>query len=233
MSRPTSAAVRRFADARGQGLVELALIVPLLLVAGVASDLLEGASNPGLDPHSSLQGYSSRGLVLVCWGLAAFAGTVGLSVLLRRTLPAFVIALVVCFVVFGLSEPGMRRVVLPPIAVEQVDPSTLMAEQSKALEGQLVVYERYKLNGQWWDGDIGRWYSDHQPPMKELKDANGVVVGYTSEPGPDWNPPQPVWFVIPGSQYWLVTGILGGLLLAGSAGLMLFGLVVVERRRPY
>src|ERR1035437_6479094 len=101
----------------GKVLAGVVLLVPLMLVVGLAAEVLEGALDPGVDTHAVYDDYMIRGFVPVFWALAAFAGTFALGTLFGRTMPALILALVVCFFVRSLWEPGMARIVLRPIAV--------------------------------------------------------------------------------------------------------------------
>jgi hypothetical protein len=102
-------------------LAGVVLLVPLMLAIGLAAEVLEGALDPGVDTHAVFNDYMIRGFVPVFWALAAFAGTFTLGTLFGRTMPALVLALVVCFFVRTLWEPVMASIVLRPIAVEQAN----------------------------------------------------------------------------------------------------------------
>lgn len=106
----------------GKVLAGVVLLVPLMLAVGLAADVLEGALDPGVDIHAAFQNYLSRGFIDVFWVLAAFAGTFALGTLFGRTMPALILALVVCFFVRVMWDPGMARIVLRPMAVEQTQP---------------------------------------------------------------------------------------------------------------
>ena len=103
----------------GKVLAGVLLLAPLMLAVGLAANVLEGALNPGPDPYASFSNYLGRGVIDVFWALAAFAGTFALGTMLGRTLPAVVLALVVCFFARGAWEGGMSHFVLRPLAVEQ------------------------------------------------------------------------------------------------------------------
>jgi hypothetical protein len=105
----------------GKVLAGVVLLVPLMLAVGLAADVLESALDPGVNTHAVFQNYLGRGFVVVFWALAAFAGTLTLGTLFGRTLPALIVALVICFFARVLFEPGMARIVLRPIAVEQAN----------------------------------------------------------------------------------------------------------------
>jgi hypothetical protein len=92
-----------------------------MLAVGLAADVLEAALDPGVNTHAVFQNYLGRGFVVVFWALAAFGGTLTLGALFGRTMPALIVALIVCFFVRVLWEPGMARIVLRPIAVEQAN----------------------------------------------------------------------------------------------------------------
>ena len=107
----------------GKVLAGVVLLVPLMLAVGLAAEVLEGALDPGVDTHAAFQNYLGRGFIDVFWVLAAFAGTFALSTLLGRTMPAVILALVVCFFARATWDSGMARIVLRPMAVEQTQTS--------------------------------------------------------------------------------------------------------------
>jgi len=90
-----------------------------MLAVGLAAEVLEGALDPGVDTHAAFQNYLGRGSFDLFWALAAFAGTVTLGTLFGRTMPALIVAFVVCVFVRVAWDPGMARIVLRPMAVEQ------------------------------------------------------------------------------------------------------------------
>jgi hypothetical protein len=104
----------------GKVLTGVLLLAPLMLAVGLAANVLEGALNPGLNPYASFSNYLGRGVIDVFWVLAAFAGTFALGTLLGRTMPAVVLALVVCFFVRAAWDAGMTHIVLRSFAVQQV-----------------------------------------------------------------------------------------------------------------
>jgi hypothetical protein len=101
----------------GKVLAGVVLLVPLMLALGLAAEVLEGALDPGVDTHAAFQNYLGRGFFLVFWALAAFAGTLSLGTLFGRTMPALILALIICFFARVLWEPVMASIVLRPIAV--------------------------------------------------------------------------------------------------------------------
>jgi ABC-type transport system involved in multi-copper enzyme maturation permease subunit len=216
------------------------LIVPLLLVAGLAADVLQGAQTPGTDPYASFENFSFRGVMIVFWGLAALFGTVALGTLIGRTLPAVLLALVVCFLARGFWDVGLNHTVLPPFAVMQSenpqDPQNvqMMYGQYAWTPSDLNVYYRTYLDGKPWDGDMYAWWNEHQPPMA-VDPTSGLPVGVAVDTGPNTQiqGPYSVPFVIHGDRYWPIVALESGILFAGS---LVFGAVAlfwVDRRRPY
>ena len=105
----------------GKVLAGVVLLVPLMLALGLAAEVLEGALDPGVNTHAAFQNYLGRGFFLALWALAAFAGTLSLGTLFGRTMPALILALIICFFARVLWEPVMASLVLRPIAVEQTN----------------------------------------------------------------------------------------------------------------
>ncbi len=232
----------------GKMLAAALLIVPLLLVAGLAADVLQGASSPGLDPHASFENFGSRGVMVVFWGLAALFGTVALGTWLGRTLPAVILALVVCFLARGFWDVGLNRTVLPPLAVMQSETphDTQNGQNGQMMYGQyawspsdLNVYYRTYLDGKPWDGDWNTWWNEHQPvqPTVKIDPTSGLPVGVAVDNGPgpinQIQGPYSVPFVIHGDRYWPIVALESGILLLGSLLCGAVALVWVDRRRPY
>src|SRR5450759_794546 len=219
------------------------LIVPLLLLAGLAADVLQGAQTPGTDPHASFENFSFRGVMIVFWGLAALLGTVALGTLIGRTLPAVLVALVLCFLARGFWEPLLNRTVLPPLAVMQSenpqDPQngqngqTMMYGQYAWTPSDLNVYYRTYLDGKPWDGDMNAWWNEHQPPMT-VDPSSGLPVGVAVDTGtsPQIQGPYSVPFVIHGERYWPIVALESGILLLGSLFCGAVALIWVDLRRP-
>jgi hypothetical protein len=235
----------------GKLLGGVVLIVPLMLAVGLAADYLQGALSPGLNVYSAFENYMGRGVFDVFWALAAFAGTVTLGALFGRTLPAVIVALVLCFFARTLWEPAMTHFVLRPIAVEQKMDQSYSGYWSGNVD--LYVYMVWYLDGKPYAGDPNDWWMSHQEyfnvtPAPAPTDPNqtmdpsatkypGTGVGVAITPG-DGSGPQPsgpyaIGYVIPGSQYWPIVAVESALLLLGSLLLTALALVRVERRRPY
>jgi ABC-type transport system involved in multi-copper enzyme maturation permease subunit len=229
----------------GKLLAVVILIVPLLLIAGLAADVREGATNPGIDPHASFYYYADRGVFLVFWGLAALCGTVALGTITGRTLPAVLLALVVCVLARGMWEQAWNRTILRQIAVAQD------TNGSSRWGTDLWVYQtnEYYLDGKVWTGDINVWFdqnlicaggptpapsaspsaapsSDMAVPIGPKCMAGGTLPGNLA-------PPMPITYVIPGNQYWPVVALESAVLFVGAVFCAAVALVWVERRRPY
>jgi hypothetical protein len=219
---------RRWLAAR-MGAIVL-LLVPLLLAVGLSADFLAAPSSPGLNVYASFSEYMARGIPLVCWGLAAFAGTVALGTLLGRTLPAVFLAVVICVLARGTWEQGMNHYVLRPFAQVLADDSVIAtgAVWSEGYNNNLVVYEEIYLDGKPWSGSMEEWWMEH--PM--TVDANGMVIS-GPDPTKPWEMPYFVPFGFHGSMYWPIVALECALLFLGSLLCAGIALVRVERRRPY
>ncbi|MGA3058351.1 MAG: ABC transporter permease subunit [Candidatus Limnocylindrales bacterium] len=209
----------------GKMLAVILLLVPLLVFVGLAADALQGAMAPGLDPHASFDYYAARGVFMVFWGLAAFLGTVALSTIFGRTMPAIMVALFLCVFARGLWELSWSHTLLRQFAV--------LGDQNTYGTPDLWVYQTDELylNGQVWTGDINLWYEQHAF-FGPTPDASGVVPNFVEpvDPGP---PPEPKTYVIHGDQYWLVAAVQNAVLLAGSLFCAAIALMWVGRRKPY
>jgi ABC-type transport system involved in multi-copper enzyme maturation permease subunit len=208
---------------RGRWLLEkvlasVVLIVPLLLAAGLAADVLQGALSPGTDAHASLESYADRGVMVVAWGLLALLVAVALSALLGRTLPAVLVAVVVCALARGLLPAALNATAFSAFAV-QGNPN--FSSNSYSVN-DMYVYNRVYLDGKPWAGDIGAWWNEHLPA------AGADATAFDPSQAPQWIP-----FVIHGDRYWPIVALESGILLLGS---LIFGAVAlfrVDRRRPY
>jgi ABC-type transport system involved in multi-copper enzyme maturation permease subunit len=208
------------------------LFLPLLIALAVATDFLESALVPNVDPHATLDSYGLRGVVLVFWGLAAFSGTVALGTLLGRTLPAVFLALVICGFVRVAWEPLMNREVLAPSAQVLVDPTKVSDQNGTMwndLQNDLVFRWASYLDGKpISDQEAQDWWNTH---MQTKVDAQGNV--YQEGPSQPGQGPQSVPMGLPGSMYWPVVVFESGFLFAGALFCGAVALLWVERRRPY
>jgi hypothetical protein len=233
------------------------LLTPLMLAVGLAANVLEGALNPGLNPYASFSNYLGRGVPDVFWALAALAGTFTLGTLFGRTMPAVVLALVICFFARATWEAGMTHFVLRPFAVQQVQQDQL--QQGYVVYGpggpayaDMYVYYKSFIDGkEVTDAQVNAWYEQNMicvptpAPTPDPSSSPGASAtpdySKMGAPGiacqtPAIDPkhaPQQVTYVIPGSWYWQTVALESGLLLAGSLFLGAIAFVWVDRRRPY
>ena len=247
----------------GKVLAGVLLLASMMLAVGLAANVLEGALNPGLSPYASFSNYLGRGVIDVFWALAAFAGTFALGTILGRTLPAVVLALVVCFFVRAAWDSGMTHFVLRSFAVQQVQQD--QQQQGYVVYGpggpgsaDLHIYYKSYIDGkEVTDAEVNDWYNQNMVcvPMEtptlsvSASPADSSVPGASATPdysttggpgiacqGPTVDPshmPQSVEYVIPGSWYWQTVAFESGLLLLGSLFCGAIAFVWVDRRRPY
>jgi hypothetical protein len=214
----------------------LVLLVPLMLALGLASDFFDAAVQ-SFNPWASFVDYAGRGVILVFWGLAAFTGTVALSTLFGRTLPAVFVALLVCLFVRGPWEQGANRTFLAPFSEMLVPESQAQSGQfdwGTVYEGALVTRMETWLDGKPWGGDIWQYYMDHPTVVTEPDGSTSVLIG-PPNPGEATGVPYPydVPYGFRGDQYWLVIAYESAILFAGSLFCAAVALFWVSRRRPY
>jgi ABC-2 family transporter protein len=233
----------------GKVLAGVLLLVPVMLAVGIAADVLQGASSPGLDTHAAFESYASRGFIDVFWALAAFAGTFALGTMLGRTLPAVIVALVVCFFVRVAWEPVMSHYVLQPFAVSSL--KNIGGPGYYSGEVDMWLYQKVYIDGkEATDAQVQQWYMQNEPPLQEIPSAPATSPdpgASAGQPGtvdkgggavqgtpPDMSKfPDYVTYGIPGAWYWNVVGLASGILLLGSLFCGAIAFVWVDRRRPY
>jgi hypothetical protein len=178
----------------------------------------------------------------VFWALAAFAGTFALGTLLGRTMPAVIVALVVCFFVRGSWESGMNRFVLRSFAVQaSLEQSAISTPNSWF--NDIPLYQTVYMDGKPWDGDVNAWWMAHTmvqtsatpDPSGSMPEGGAPVFldPATNKPLAPSQIPTYVNFGIPGAWYWNVVAFESGLLLLGSLFCGAVAFVWVDRRRPY
>jgi hypothetical protein len=178
----------------GKVLAGVVLLAPLMLAVGLAANVLEGALNPGLNPYASFSNYLGRGVIDVFWALAAFAGTFALGTLLGRTMPAVVVALVVCFFARAAWDSGMTHFVLRPYAVEQVQQD--QQQQGYVVYGpgggsaDMYVYNKSFIDGkEVTDAEVMAWNNKYMvcvpipTPSDSASPADSSSSGASSSPG--------------------------------------------------
>jgi hypothetical protein len=200
-------------------LAAVVLLVPLLIVLGLASDVQQAAAFPGVDAHASFYDHTSRGVAIVFWGLAALFVTIALGTFLGRTFPAVFLGLFVLLLARGLWEVALDATVLRPLAVLELP--------GVSTPGEYVVYSGdLYLDGKPWQGDVNAWWQAHTTCT--VTDTATVCSSGDSNPGP-----QPANFVIHGDQYWAVVARECAIMLLGSLCCGAIALFWVGRRRPY
>lgn len=194
----------------------LVLTILVLSLLAVGSEILEGASWPGIDSRSSLNDFGSRGYPLVVRGLAALGIATLAGAIAGRQLPALLVAGVISVVLaysLAWSFPyGAQWQWLPTETV--------------AINPNAQITDRFRRNG--YLTSDGTFLT-----FQQAEDASGHPQG--SEAAQEWVDAhyQAVSEVLVGSQLTEIE-VRESLLLASVALLTLGAtFIVVDRRRPY
>jgi hypothetical protein len=191
------------------------LIAGLLGALAVASELLEAARQPAVDPRSSLHEYGNRGLSVVMRGLAAFGIAVLAGAVTGRQLPALLLS-------------GAASVALAYGLVWAFPYGAAwhwVAEEEYMTPGAEIAYRRDRSGFRAGDGTI----LTYEQALEQAPDQGD------SGAADDWIYAnyEPVTRVLRGNQLVEIEArealALAGLALFGTAA----SLVVVDRRRPY
>jgi hypothetical protein len=181
----------------GKVLAGVVLIAPLMLAVGLAANVLEGALSPGLNPYASFSNYLGRGVIDVFWALAAFAGTFALGTLLGRTMPAVVVALVVCFFVRAAWDAGMTHFVLRSFAVPQDQQNqqggyVVFGPGGPAYADMNIYFKSFIDGKEVTDAQVNDWYNKNMvcAPVSPTQTA-APSPGDSGPPGPSSSPGAP------------------------------------------
>ena len=183
----------------------LLLFSALAMMAAIGADQLAAAARPDIDMSRSFDGFGTRGVVLAGRVIFVLAIAVLVGAIMGRVLPAILVTAVIATV--GISGGS---------SVHQM-----------ILRGEAIVLEDFD----WTAGDM---YVDQ---AFRLPDGSLVTWEYfegRSEPyDQDGNPIYPEVIIgVLGERYGFAQLREIGALLAASAGFLLLGLIVTNRRRP-
>jgi hypothetical protein len=187
----------------------LPLLVALIVVtflAGIATDRLTAATEPGIDLANSFDGFGQRGGLIAARSVFIFAVAVLVGALVGRTLPALIVAALVAYIGLGGGEDVHSRIIRS---------EAIVVPESQVRPGDRWIDIQFQLP----DGRLVGW----------------DVVEQLDPPKPDveWIPKYPqVAVIVPGTRYRFVEAREAGALLGGSIVALGLGGVVVARRRP-
>jgi hypothetical protein len=184
----------------------LVALVVITFIAGIATDRLAAASQPGTDPANSFDGFGERGGLVAARSVFIFAIAVLVGAWLGRTLPALIVAAIVAGVGLGGGEDVHGRIIRSEAVV---------VPESQVHMGDRWVDQKFQLP----DGRLVGW-----DVMEQLDPP---------KPDVEWIPRYPmVTMIVPGTRYRFVEAREAGALLGGSILALGLGALVVMRRRP-
>ncbi len=184
----------------------LVTLVVITFLAGIATDRLAAASQPGTDPANSFDGFGERGGLIASRSVFIFAVAVLVGALVGRTLPALIVAALVAYVGLGGGEDVHSRIIRS---------EAIVVPEAQVRPGDRWIDQLFQLP----DGRLVGW-----DVMEQLDPP---------KPDVEWIPKYPmVTVVVPGTRYRFVEAREAGALLGGSIVALGLGGLVVTRRRP-
>lgn len=187
------------------GLLAVVFVVPL----AIASQVLEAAREPAVDPNASLSALGQRGPSLILRGLALFAFSVLFGALTGRVLPALLLAAAVALPLLVVGRPAL---------------SLGMADEVVGTNGTIDV--RYSLVHD------RRWQA---PDGALLDDEQALAIAPKTEPDPYVWLSEHYRSVSIGIPRWRYPDLeaRGALVFLGITTVALAStIIVVDRRRP-
>jgi hypothetical protein len=191
----------------------LTRILPLLVglivvtfVAGIATDRLTLATEPGMDPANSFDAFGQRGGLIAARSVFIFATAVLVGSIFGRTLPALIVASLVAYIGLAGGEEVHSRIIRS---------EAIVVAEADVHPGDRWVDQLFQLP----DGSLVGW-----DVMEQLDPP---------KPDVEWIPKYPqVALVVPGTRYRFVEAREAGALAGGSIVAIGLGALVVSRRRP-
>jgi hypothetical protein len=190
--------------------VLIASFVPLAL----ATDWLEGARWPLVDPSTSFGDEGVRGILLIARVLAGFAIGLIVGLALGRQLPGLIVGVVLGATVLVGATVGMDAwseavAIVRPVGEARVGDKAI-ATRLRAPDGRLYTFAQVDAM---------------QPPRPDLPpdtvDEQWVQAHF-----------EEVALLVPGSRYTHAVALQVALLVGGSAVVIGSCLLMIERRRP-
>lgn len=190
----------------GRVLPLLVALIVITFIAGIATDRLAAAIQPGTDPANSFDGFGERGGLIAARSVFIFAIAVLVGALLGRTLPALIVAALVASVGISGGENVHSRIIRS---------EAIVVPDAQVRPGDRWVDQQFQLP----DGRLVGW-----DVMEQLDPP---------KPDVEWIPKYPmVTIIVPGTRYRFVEAREAGALLGGSIVALGLGGLVVTRRRP-
>lgn len=181
-------------------------LVVVTFLAGIATDRLTQAMEPGMDPANSFDSFGQRGGLIAARSVFIFATAVLVGAFIGRTLPALIVAALVAYVGLGGGEEVHSRIIRS---------EAIVVADADVRPGDRWIDQLFQLP----DGRLVGW-----DVMEQLDPP---------KPDVEWIPKYPqVTLIVPGTRYRSVETREAGALAGGSIVAVGLGALLVGRRRP-
>jgi hypothetical protein len=204
----------------------LLVLLGLLLVIGLAADVMASAIAPTLHLDQDFTWYGRRGLVVAARGVASLGLGVAIGAMVGRLLPGILVAAFASAVLFGALSFGMDRWLEADAEVVPAMNGGIGSDTG----GALLLGTRVELPS----GELATWDSLFQRGFHDIyEDMDGRVYGSQADVGHrELAIGVDRQLVIHGDRYPVILLRESAVLVGIGGGLGLLAAMVVRHRRP-